>query len=489
MKNIEKLIEYLKRIEEKSYIVNLMHWEMDTVAPKKSFDYLIEVKNKIEMEAFKLSTSKELKVLIENVINSEEFQSLSLEEQRYLEELMEDIVREERVPEEFMQEYLTLCDKSNNAWAEAKSKNDYSIFKPYLEEMVKKTKEYYRYMFPDADNLYDAMLETYEKGMTSKEIDPLFDALKKSILPLVNHLKRKNLEKKEIKYSDSELIDISKYLLNYIGFDNDRGALGIYPHGYTNKISQNDVRIAFSQNKSIFDHVCTIIHEGGHGIFEQSIGEHLCKYATYNINKYALHESQSRFFENILGRNKNFWIPIYDEIKGMLKVGLTLDEFMEYLNDAKPSLIRTEADELTYCLHIIMRYEIERDLFNGKIEASDLVTIWNRKTKEYFGIDVDQDSKGILQDVHWSQGSFGYFPSYLLGSILDGMLMEAIEEQVGSIDELLASGKILKITHFLQEHIHKYGGAFTFKEVVDRVCKKELSVQPLVQYFERKYKN
>lgn len=487
MKSLDNLLEYLNEIEEKSYIVNLMHWEMDTIAPKKSFDYLIEVKNKVEMECFKMSTSQEFKSLVSAVINDKEFKNLSLEEQRYVEELMEDILREERVPEDFMSEYLTLSDNSNNAWAEAKAQNDYNIFKPYLEKMVEQTKKYYRYMFPDTENLYDEMLDTYEKGMTSKEIDKLFEELKKHIIPLVKNLKLKNLVKKEIKYSDSELIDISKYLLNYIGFDNDRGALGIYPHGYTNKINNNDVRIAFSQNKSIFDHVCTIIHEGGHGIFEQSIGKNLSKYATYSIGKYALHESQSRFFENILGRNKNFWIPIYDELKEKMKLDLSLDEFMEYLNDAKPSYKRTEADELTYCLHIIMRYEIERDLFADKISAEDLEKIWNEKTKEYFGLDVVNASDGILQDVHWSQGSFGYFPSYLLGSILDGMLAYAIERDLGSIDELLSTGRIKEITKYLQENIHTFGGAYTFKEVVNRVCKKELSVEPLVKYFKSKY--
>ncbi|MDE5888850.1 MAG: carboxypeptidase M32 [Bacilli bacterium] len=489
MKTLEKLLNYLNEIESRSYIVNLMHWEMDTIAPKKSYDYLIEVKNKVEMECFKMSTSQEFKDLVNKVIEDSDFENLSLEEKRYLKDLLEDIKREERVPENFMNEYLTLCDKSNNAWAEAKEKNDYSIFKPYLEEIVRMTKEYYRYMYPDCDNLYDRMLDTYEKGMTSKEIDKLFDELKKEIIPLVKNLKIKNLPKIKNKYSDSELIEISKILLDYIGFDNERGALGIYPHGYTNKINNNDVRIAFSQNKSIFDHVCTIIHEGGHGIFEQSIGKTLSKYATYSIDKYALHESQSRFFENILGRNKSFWKPIYEDLKGKMKLDLSLDEFIEYLNDAKPSFKRTEADELTYCLHIIMRYEIERDLFADKISAKDLETIWNEKTKEYFDLEVETASDGILQDVHWSQGSFGYFPSYLLGSILDGMILEAIERDLGSIDELLSTGRIKEITKYLQENIHTFGGAYTFMEVVSRIYKKELSIEPLVNYFKSKYQN
>ncbi len=489
MKKLEKLLKYLKEIDDRSYIVNILHWELDTIAPKKSFDYLIDIKNRVEMEAFKLSKSKKLKRLLQDVLDSDEYPNLSIEEQRYLKELMDDIKKDERVPDEFMERYLKASDKSNNAWQEAKKADDYNIFKPHLEEMIELTKDYYRYMFPESKNLYDEMLDSFEKGMISSEIDPLFENLKKQIIPIVKNLQIKNLKKYNLEYSDSELFDISKYLLNYIGFDNERGALGIYPHGYTNKINRNDVRIAFAKERSIFSHIMTIIHEGGHGIFEQNIGSNLEKYATYGVNSFGLHESQSRFFENILGRNKNFWIPIYDDIKRMLKIDISLDEFMEYLNDAKPSLVRTEADELTYCLHIIMRYEIERDLFNNKIKAKDLEKIWNEKTKEYFGLDVPNAKDGILQDVHWSQGSFGYFPSYLLGSILDGMLYEAINEQVGDINTILKENRILEITNFLQENIHKYGGTYTYKEVIERVCHKTISIDPLVRYFEKKYLN
>jgi carboxypeptidase Taq len=255
----------------------------------------------------------------------------------------------------------------------------------------------------------------------------------------------------------------------------------------TCKLNNNDVRITFSNNKSIFDHVCTVIHEGGHGIFEQSVGEHLSKYPIYDIGKYALHESQSRFFENILGRNINFWIPIYDELKEKLKLNISVDDFVSYLNKPEPSFIRTEADELTYCLHIILRYEIEKDLFSGKITTEELPTIWKQKMQEYLGIEVTNDADGILQDVHWSQGSFGYFPSYLIGSIIDGMLIEAIEQNVGNIDKILKEKRIKEITKYLQDNIHINGGSYTIDEIINQLCKKELTVQPLVNYFKNKY--
>ncbi len=487
MEKLNKLIEYLQQIADTSYIATLMHWEMDITAPKKSLDYLIDVMTKVELKSFELATSKEYKKLLDDVINSEEFKTLTEEEQRYLNELTEDYEKDERVPGEFFEEYTSLCSKSNAAWVEAKEKKDYQIFKPYLEKIIDMTKKYYEYRYPNADNLYDCMLNEYETGMTSEIIDKLFEELKQEIIPIVKKLKVTKIAEPRATYTKEELLTIAKYLLNYIGFDNERGALGIYPHGYTCKLNDNDIRITFSNNKSIFDHVCTVIHEGGHGIFEQSVGKNLTKYPIYDIWKYALHESQSRFYENILGRNINFWLPIYDELKEKLKLQIDVEDFVSFLNKPEPSFIRTEADELTYCLHIILRYEIEKDLFTGKITTEELPTIWNQKMQEYLGIEVTNDSDGILQDVHWSQGSFGYFPSYLIGSILDGMLIEAVEKNLGSIDTLLKEGKIKEITKYLQENIHTNGGAYTINELTNKLLHKELTVKPLVTYFKNKY--
>ena len=263
--------------------------------------------------------------------------------------------------------------------------------------------------------------------------------------------------------------------------------MGIYTHGYTTKLNKNDVRITFSNRDNPLDSISTIIHEGGHGIFDQNIGEELSKYETYEVSKYALHESQSRFFENILGRRKSFFIPIYDEIKKYLNIDLSIDDFTNCFNNAKPSLVRTEADELTYCLHIIIRYEIEKEIFNGNIDYDKLPEIWNNKYQEYLGIHSNNYSQGILQDMHWSDGSFGYFPSYLLGTIFDGMLIEYIEEKLGSIDELLSSGKIKEITKLLNDNIHRYGGAYNINEVSKRLTGKDLSIEPIIKYFKNKY--
>lgn len=489
MNKLDELKKILDHIGELRYTTSILRWEMDTIAPKSSYDYLIDVSSKFEVEAFKLSTSLEYINAINDLINSSEFNNLNELEQKYIFDLKEEYERFKRIPEDFYEEHCKLSSNSLNAWVKAKEENDYSIFKPYLLKIIESTKRLYDYMYPNNSNIYDCMLNDYEKGITSGFIDCLFDKLKEGIIPIIKNLKNNNINKLQRNYTNDKLIDLAKYLLDYIGFDNERGALSIYTHGYTMKLNDNDVRITFSNTPNITDVISTVVHEGGHGIFEQNVSSSLTQFKTYDVNKCGLHESQSRFFENILGRNKNFFIPIFDDIKKILDIDISLDEFIRMFNDAKRSKIRTEADELTYCMHIIIRYEIERDIFNGNIDLDDLPNIWNKKYKEYLDVDITNDREGILQDMHWSEGAFGYFPFYLLGSIFDGMLLDKVNEDLGNVDELLRNGDIKQITNYLINNIHVFGGIYNINEVANNLCGTDLNVEPIIRYFKDKYEN
>ena len=306
------------------------------------------------------------------------------------------------------------------------------------------------------------MLNSYEEGLTCDVIDVLFNELKEKLVPLISKLNNKKVNVK-MNVSKDVLIKCAEYILSYMGFDMNKAALGIYPHGFTEKIGNNDIRIAFKFTDNPFDFVTTIVHEGGHGILEQNVDNNLTKYECAT------------------------WYPIYDEVKNMLGLDINLEEFAKGLNCAMPSLVRTEADELTYCMHIILRYEIERDLFNGNLSVDDLPKVWNRKMKEYLGVQVTNDSEGVLQDVHWAEGAFGYFPSYLIGSIFDGMLLEVVNRDLGNIDEILKNGNIKVITDFLCKKIYVNGGAYTGVEVLKKMGYDKISVEPLVKYFYEKY--
>ena len=484
---MNNLKEILDKIGMYKYTTAILRWEMDTIAPKSSYNYLIDVSSNYELEAFKLLTSDDYINALNSAINSKEFKNIDKLEQFYLLDLKEEYEKVKRIPEKFYEEHTKLCSNSLNAWVEAKDKSDYEIFKPYLIKIIESTKKLYNYMYPNSSNIYDCMLNDYEKNITSDFIDDLFNKLKESIIPIIKNLKVNDTKKLQKQYSNEQLINLGKYLLDYIGFDNTRGALGIYTHGYTMKLNNDDVRITFSNTTNITDVISTVIHEGGHGIFEQNVSNNLTKYPTYDVNKCGLHESQSRFFENILGRNNNFFIPIYDDLCKILDIDISLEEFIKMFNISKPSKIRTEADELTYCMHIIIRYEIERDIFLNNIDLNDLPNIWMKKYKEYLGVDITNDREGILQDMHWSEGAFGYFPFYLMGTIFDGMLLDDINNKLGNIDELLSSGRIKEITNYLNKNIHTFGGIYNINEVANRLFKSDLKVDPIINYFKNKY--
>ena len=489
MKKIEQLLKYEQEILSLQYTINLLEWELRISAPKKSEEDLIHLITKYENELFQMKTSTKYGILLQEIVESIEFQEIEVPEQRYILDLLKRYNEDKKIPSDFYIEYAELKNKSNIAWREAKEKNDSSLFFPYFKQIVEMTKKCYRYIDSETSNLYDVMLDSYEMGVKSKQIDPLFEELKKRILPLIPKTTVfSNVPK--VTYRDSELIECAEYLLKYIGFDMNRGALGIYPHGFTEKLGPNDIRITFRHTKDPIDFVTTVIHEGGHGIFEQNMKESLTKYENSPLNHlYALHESQSRFYENILGRNKNFWIPIYDKVKEMLHLTIDLDQFIKFLNCPNPGLIRVEADELTYCMHIILRYEIERDLFNGNLTVEEIPSVWKKKMKEYLNVDVENDIDGFMQDVHWSEGDFGYFPSYLLGSIYDGMFLDAIKRDLGDIDFLLKEGRVQEITDYLIKNIHQNGGAYTSNEIIEKLCGFDITIEPIARYFEEKYGN
>lgn len=468
----------MKELYELSYTLNLLNWELKVSCPKDASDDLIDLISKYEEKLFILKSSDEYAEFLRNAKN------LTEEEQRIVNNELKNYERNKRVPKDFYVSYCKLKNKTNVIWREAKESNNYDLYKPYLKEIIEMTKKYYEFKNIENIPLYDLMISEYESGINTKLVDQLFNELKNEIIPIIKNYKGKIYPPYKKSYTDDELLECSKYLLNYIGFDNNRGVVGIYPHGFTEKMGNDDIRITFSQTNNPIDFCATVIHEGGHGIFEQHINKEYSKYSTDTMSHlFGLHESQSRFYENMLGRNKNFWIPIYDDIKKMLKLDINIDEFVNRLNTVKPSLIRTESDELTYCLHIIIRYEIERDIFNGNIDVDNLNTLWNQKYKEYLGIDVPNDSVGIMQDVHWSEGEFGYFPSYLLGSIYDGMILEELK----NVDDALKAGNIKDITKYLNENIHIYGGVYNSFEVIKRLTGKEVSAKPLINYFKKKY--
>lgn len=489
---LKKLQQYLEKMEQFNHVNTLLYWDMRTNTPKEGYAGHSSALAHFSTEQFAMVTSDELLEMLEKLSAPEEFERLDAKWRFVVTKMKEDMERDRRIPKEFYERFVKAQSESQNVWEEAKEKSDFSLFAPHLQKMIDMTTEITHYTDPDKE-VYDAFLDQYEKGMDSATIDRLFGRLKEELIPLVQKVlaaKQPDDAKFRVSYDINAQKQVQELLLSYIGFDWERGTVGESTHPFTLNFSSKDVRVT----NHFFEHdplsaMYSAIHEGGHAIFEQNVNPDYDGTVAGSCCYMGIHESQSRFYENILGRNKNFWIPVYGKIQTLLPplADVTLDEFDREINHVRNSMIRTDADELTYCFHIILRYELEKAIFREGVRAEELPALWNEKMREYLQITPTNDAEGILQDMHWSDGSFGYFPTYLLGNIYDGMYLEKMNEELGSVNALLAEGKISAITKWLNEHIHRYGSTRTPKETIAAVCGKEVSAEPLIRYFKEKY--
>ncbi len=488
----EEFQNYLNKMNQYDHVITLLYWDMKTCTPKLGQTGHVEALTHFSSEAFAMTTSEKLGEMLAALTEPTEFQQLSDTWKFIVKRMKRDYDRNKRIPAELYKTYVQTQAEAGNIWTEAKEASDFSLFSPYLEKMIELTREMTGYTDPEKE-VYDALLDQYEEGMDSATIDALFEELKKELIPFVKEILAKqrpeNPAFKEYFDQDAQR-KVQAMLLDYIGFRKDAGSVGETEHPFTLNFSSKDVRV--TNHYYVHDPLSSIfsaVHEGGHGIFEQNVNPEYDNTRAGGCCYMGLHESQSRFYENILGRNKNFWLPIYDRLGELLPPfqKIPLDDFYQEINHVKNSFIRVNADEVTYCFHIILRYEMEKAIFRENIPVKELPALWNRKMQEYLQITPSNDAEGILQDMHWSDGSFGYFPSYLLGSIYDGMLLDTLQEELGDVDALLRDGKIKEITKWLNKKIHWYGSTRKPKEVIAAVCGKEVSAEPLIRYFKEKY--
>lgn len=488
----EQVKEYLKKIRKYEQAAALISWDLQTAAPKKSIDSKLEALGFFSTEAFRLSTAEEYGSMLRELSRPEVFAGLDEAMQVTVRRNYRDYQRFQRVPQDFYTDYITTSGRSEKVWEEAKRAGDFTLFAPSLDKMIAMTKEYVGYMEPDKDP-YEVLLDMYEEGMDSAAIDAVFTELKNGLLPLLSAIRaagRPDLASLKGTYDIEAQKKVQDLLLSYIGFDFDAGAAAESEHPFTTGLCHGDIRVTNHYNETLpLSSMFSAIHEGGHAIFEQNIDSAYINTAAEQVNLMGLHESQSRFYENILGRTPAFWTPLYGKLGELLPPfkAIPFDTFCRAINDVHPSFIRTEADEVTYCLHIILRYEMEKAIFQENVPTDRLSALWNDKMEELLGIRPENDAEGILQDMHWSEGSFGYFPSYLLGSVYDGMFLNQIEKELGNLDCILEEGRIQEITAWLKEKIHRYGSIYNSREVIRRVCGGEVSAKPLLDYFRSKY--
>ncbi|MGB9943591.1 carboxypeptidase, partial [Bacillus subtilis] len=401
-----------------------------------------------------------------------------------------------KIPEAEYKEYVILCSKAETAWEEAKGKSDFSLFSPYLEQLIEFNKRFITY-WGYQEHPYDALLDLFEPGVTVKVLDQLFTELKEAVIPLVKQVTASGnkpdtsfLTKAFPKEKQKEL---SLYFLQELGYDFDGGRLDETVHPFATTLNRGDVRVTTRYDEKDFrTAIFGTIHECGHAIYEQNIDEALSGTNLSDGASMGIHESQSLFYENFIGRNKHFWTPYYQKIQEASPEqfkDISLDDFVRAINESKPSFIRVEADELTYPLHIIIRYEIEKAIFSNEVSVEDLPSLWNQKYQDYLGITPQTDAEGILQDVHWAGGDFGYFPSYALGYMYAAQLKQKMLEDLPEFDALLERGEFHPIKQWLTEKVHIHGKRKKPLDIIKDATGEELNVRYLIDYLSNKYSN
>ena len=383
-----------------------------------------------------------------------------------------------RIPQEEYVAYNVLLNRADPIWRSAKLNNDFASFAPVLEEIVAFNKKFAGY-YDSAKAPYDALLNEYEEGLTMATLDGFFGKLRQVIVPLVHAISEK--EQPYTAFLDRGY-DIegqkrfAKFLMDEIGLDPARCTIAESEHPFTSSFNNQDVRITthYYEENPVFAMFSTV-HEGGHALYELGVEDSYNGTCLSGGASMGIHESQSRFYENIIGRSRAFIGRVFPKMQDIFPEQLahvTAEDLYRAVNKAQPSLIRTESDELTYALHIMVRYEIEKQLIGGTLEVRDVPAEWNRLYKEYLGIDVPNDSQGCLQDSHWSGGMIGYFPSYALGSAYGAQMKAVMEAELGSLEDLVAAGALPKVTAWLREKIHRHGNFKKPDAIFENACGK-----------------
>ena len=492
-KVILKILEEYQILWSLSHLSALAHWDINTYMPQDGMEGRAKALSQVAMLRQKIFLDKKFVSLIKLSQNQK---NLNPYEKAIVRILKRSLKHYQKLPPEFIEEYIKVTSAAHQAWKQAKEKNKFSIFEPYLKKIVDLSIKRANYL-GFKDNPYDGLLDDYEEDLTSKQVQQYFDSIKQPIIDLIKYIKASKkynpqspLEKQ--KYDIKKMDELNKSILKKIHYNQNHIRLDISPHPFSINIGPGDQRITTRYEGSDFARAySSTIHEYGHALYELQSPPQLDYTPINGGSSLIIHESQSRFWENIIGRSREFIEFFYEDIKNISPEmkKYSVDDIYTYLNLVKPSLIRTEADEVTYHLHVLIRFEIERDLINGKIKVKDLPKIWNQKYKDYLGISSKTDSQGVLQDIHWSQGSIGYFPTYSFGTALSVIIKNSIEKDLGPIPNLIKSKDgIIKIQNWLKENIHRYGSTYTFPELLKKLKLKQFSSKPLIEYLEKKYK-
>ena len=484
-----------KELSVMSGIGALIGWDQMTYMPKMGAAEKSEQSALLSRISHDKVISDEFWNHIEKLNKESIYENLPDKDKHVAKRLYKDVEKARKIPSDFVEKMSKIATISYQSWEQAREKNDFKIFAHDLEKIVNLEKEYCSF-FEISGPRYNTLLDDYEEGMTVDVLKKEFSFLKKELVDILDKIKNSEVYQNQKGFDKELSADEQKKLCNIVikkmGLPPERTRLDESTHPFTTSMGNDDVRITTSFNrKGPFFSFFSTIHEAGHALYELSMPKGEYKDTVISDSpSLGLHESQSRFWENMIARSIPFWknfYPVFKKICPEEFKDIDFDTWHNMVNLVRPSLIRVEADELTYCLHVILRFEIETDLMQDKIEVRDLPNIWNEKMDEMLGIKPKNDVEGVLQDMHWSGGSIGYFPTYAIGTIYSAQIYNQIYKENKNLEGEIEKGEFKNILNWLRKNIHSYGRVMMADEIIKNCCGEGLNSKVFVDYLKDKY--
>jgi carboxypeptidase Taq len=496
----KKLMEKARNLTVFQSAEAILYWDMETMMPPRAIQLRSQQLAALSRIEHRMSADPEVGVLLKKMTGNSKFDALDIVQRRNVHLIKKSYDEQTRIPEELVAEVAKQRAITTDVWKKAKAAQKFSMFRPELEKLVDLQKKVAEILMEVKETAtpYDALIDIFEPKMTTESITKIFSELKQGLTPILQKCENSPKQPSEGILQHSIPIDVQRKiaadLAEFVQYDvtskNAGGRIDETEHPFTNGY-YDDVRVTTHYYEHKFtSSVFSVLHEAGHALYEQNLKHEWMYQPVGSSCSSGLHESQSRFIENIIGRSREFWIHCLPRLKALAGKRLadaSLEKFVHAINQVKPSKIRVEADEVTYGLHIIIRFNIERDLFADKIAVKELPEIWNQSYRDYLGLDIRNDSEGVMQDTHWASGSYGYFPSYALGNIYSGQILGAMEKDLPNWRRGLARGNFNAVEQWLIKNIHSFGNLYDPADLIKKVTGKELTVKFYLSYLKEKY--
>lgn len=496
-KVLSELREYDRELQLLKHGCAVLQWDQETYMPPAAAEERAEQLGVFETLVHDRIADDRLGELLElagaspnNLLGSED---LPYRDRALIRLLFREHLKARRVPRDLVGRLARAASAGQTAWRAARAEDDFAAFKPQLEELVALAQERAECLGYE-EHPYDALLDQYEPHMTTAEVSRVFHELEQRLVPLVSRIaEAPQLDDTFLYREFPEDIQetFGARVLREIGWPSNRGRLDISTHPFTIGLGRDDVRITTRYDRGFFNAAFfSMLHEAGHGLYELGFADEIRGSMLADGTSLGIHESQSRFWENVVGRSRAFWKRYYPALQGAFPTALAeidYEAFYRAINKVRPSLIRVEADEVTYSLHVILRFRLETALFSGDLASAELPDAWREESRRLLGVVPESDAEGVLQDVHWSMGGFGYFPTYALGNLFAAQFTEALEAELGPLAPLLERGEFAEILAWLRQRIHAHGSARTATELVSDITGRNLEGEPFMRYLHAKF--